>query len=309
MNYKNNVLELVGNTPLVKLNNIMRKYDLKSNIFAKLERSNPTGSIKDRIAKEMIEVALNEKKIDKDTVIIEPTSGNTGIGIASICASLNMRCVLFMPSNASVERIKIMKALGAEIIVTDASKGGMSYCVNEAIKYRDSLKNAFIPSQFENYNNVSAHYKTTGPEIYEALDGNIDYFVAGFGTGGTISGVSKYLKEKNKNIITIGIEPETSAVVSRNEKGKHKIQGIGAGFKPDNLKLEYIDKIATVSDEEAYLLTRELARNEGLFVGISSGCNVFYAIKLAKDNPDKNIVTVLPDNGERYLSVEGLFDE
>ncbi len=309
MNYKNNVLELVGDTPLIKLNNIMKLFDLKSNIFAKVERCNPTGSIKDRIAKEMIEVALKENKINKDTIIIEPTSGNTGIGLASVCASLGLKCVLFMPSNASVERIKIMKALGATINITDASNGGMPFCVSEAIKYKESLPNAFIPSQFDNYNNVNAHYKTTGPEIYDALDGKVDTFVAGFGTGGTLSGVSKYIKEKNKNLLSVGVEPASSPVVSKNEKGKHKIQGIGAGFKPDNLKLEYVDEIKTVSDDDAFKMTRILAEKEGLFVGISSGCNVFYAVELAKQYPNKNIVTVLPDNGERYLSVEGLFDE
>lgn len=309
MNYKNNILEMIGETPIIKLNNVMKRFNLKSNIFAKVERCNPTGSIKDRIAKEMILKALEDKLIDKDTTIIEPTSGNTGIGLAAICASLNMKCIILMPSNASIERVKIMKAYGAKIIITDANLGGMSYCVNEAKKLQKTIENSFIPSQFDNTANVEAHYKSTGKEIYRDLDGQVDFFVAGFGTGGTLSGVSKFLKEKNKDIFTVGVEPSSSAFVSKNEKGKHKIQGIGAGFKPDNLKLEYVDKIVTVSDDDAYNMTRLLAEKEGLFVGISSGCNVFQAVEIAKTNVYKNIVTVLPDNGERYLSVEGLFNE
>lgn len=309
MNYKNNVLELIGNTPIIKLNKIEKEFDLKSNIFAKVERNNPTGSIKDRIAKQMILDALENKVINSDSIIVEPTSGNTGIGLASICASLGLKCVIFMPSNASKERIQIMKALNAEVIITDAALGGMNYCIEQVKNYLSEHKNAFSPSQFDNSSNVKGHYLTTSREIYNDLDGKIDIFVAGFGTGGTISGVSKYLKEMNKDILTIGVEPFSSAVVSKNEKGKHKIQGIGAGFKPENLKLEFIDNVITITDDDAYMMTNILAKKEGLFVGISSGCNVFACVQLAKMYPNKNIVTVLPDNGERYLSVEGLFNE
>lgn len=307
---KNNdltMIDVIGNTPLVRLKNIEKEFNLNSKLYAKLERSNPTGSIKDRAAKEMIVSALNEKLIDKDTLIIEPTSGNTGIGLAAICASLGLKLVLFMPSSASVERVKIMKAYGATCNLV--SSGGMKGCIDEANKLHEEIKNSFIPSQFDNNNNVIAHYKGTGPEIYNQLDGNIDIFVAGFGTGGTLTGVTKYLKEKNSNIKSIGVEPKSSAFITTNTKGAHKIQGIGAGFKPSILDLSLVDEVLTISDEEAYEFTRLMAKKEGLFVGISSGSNVCALVKIAKENPNKTIVTVLPDNGERYLSVEGLFEE
>ena len=307
MNVKESILDVIGNTPLIELKHLEEYFDLKARIFAKLERTNPTGSIKDRIAKEMILGALKRNEINKGTIIVEPTSGNTGIGLAAITATLGMKCVIFMPSNCSVERIKIMKAFGADIRLVDA-KGGMSLAIEEAKKYASSLPSAFIPSQFTNRDNSLAHYKTTGPEIYRDLDGNIDIFIAAFGTGGTLTGTSRYLKEQNNNIITIGIEPENSPFISEGRKGPHKIQGIGAGFKPDVLDLTYVDKVIEMKDEDAYEFTRLLARKEGIFVGVSSGANVSALVRYAKENPGKNLVTVLPDNGERYLSVPGLFE-
>lgn len=301
----NTMLDLVGNTPLVRLSNIEKAYNLSSAIYAKLERCNPTGSIKDRIAKEMILTALKEGKIDKDTLIIEPTSGNTGIGLCAICASLGMKAIIYMPSNCSRERIQMMEAFGAECRLV--KEGGMAKCIEEAEKLHSEVKNSFIPLQFENPANWKAHYMTTGPEIYSQTEGKVDIFISAFGTGGTLTGVSKYLKEKNCNVLSIGVEPFTSAVITTGKKGAHKIQGIGAGFKPEVLNLDYVDKVVTCTDENAYRVTKELARKEGLFVGISSGANVSTAIDIAKQYPNKVIVTVLPDNGERYLSVEGLF--
>lgn len=300
------MLDLIGNTPLVRLKKIEEKYNLSSKIYAKLERCNPTGSIKDRIAREMIVSALNEGKINKDTLIIEPTSGNTGIGLAAICAYLGLKVVMFMPSSCSVERVNMMKAFNADCRLI--SEGGMAGCVKASEELHAQVKNSFMPLQFSNENNLIAHYKTTGPEIYSRLEGELDIFISAFGTGGTLTGVSKYLKEKKPSIYSIGVEPATSAFISTGVKGPNKIQGIGAGFKPEILNLDYVDKIMTITDEEAYDFTRELAKEEGLFVGISSGANVATAVKIAKENPNKVIVTVLPDNGERYLSVKGLFD-
>ncbi len=300
------MLDLIGNTPLVRLKKIEEKYNLSSKIYAKLERCNPTGSIKDRIAREMIVSALNEGKINKDTLIIEPTSGNTGIGLAAICAYLGLKVVMFMPSSCSIERVNMMKAFNADCRLI--SEGGMAGCVKASEELHAQVKNSFMPLQFSNENNLIAHYKTTGPEIYSQLEGELDIFISAFGTGGTLTGVSKYLKEKKSSIYSIGVEPATSAFITTGVKGPNKIQGIGAGFKPEILNLDYVDKIMTVTDEEAYECTKELAKEEGLFVGISSGANVATAIKVAKENPNKVIVTVLPDNGERYLSVKGLFD-
>lgn len=306
MDFKDySMLDLIGNTPLVRLKNIEKAYHLSSPIYAKLERCNPTGSIKDRIAKEMILSALKEGKINQDTLIIEPTSGNTGIGLSAICASLGMKAVIFMPASCSKERVQMMAAFGADCRLV--KEGGMAKCIEEAEKLHQEVKNSFIPLQFENPANSMAHYKTTGPEIYSQTDGRVDIFISAFGTGGTLTGVSKYLKEKKPSVLSFGVEPTTSAFVSTGKKGPHKIQGIGAGFKPDVLDLSLVDKVLTCSDEDAYEMTRELARKEGLFVGISSGANVYTAIKLAEQYPNKVIVTVLPDNGERYLSVEGLF--
>jgi cysteine synthase A len=309
MDYKESVLDAIGNTPLLKLNRIMSEHGLKANVFAKLERSNPTGSIKDRPAKEMILGAMRDGLINKDSVIIEPTSGNTGIGLASVCASLGLRLIIYMPDNCSKERIKMMRALGAEIELTPG-KDGMMGAVNSAKERAASIEGSFIPSQFDNPYNPLAHYKTTGPEIYDALDGKIDIFIASFGTGGTLSGIAKYLKEKNPSIMVIGLEPASSPLISEGHSGPHKIQGIGANFKPGALDLAYVDIVKTVTNDDAYEYTRELARKEGLLCGISSGANLFGAVREAKlpENEGKNIVTVLPDNGERYLSVDGLFD-
>ena len=300
------MIDLIGNTPLVRLSKLEKKYNLSSPLYAKLERCNPTGSIKDRAAKEMILHALQEGKINQDTLLIEPTSGNTGIGLAAIAATLGMKLVIFMPASASIERVKMMKAFGADCRLV--KEGGMSGCIKEVEELHKQYPNSFIPAQFDNENNALAHYKTTGPEIYKQTEGELDIFVTSFGTGGTLTGISRYLKEQNKEIKTIGVEPASSAFVSKGEKGAHKIQGIGAGFKPSILDLNYVDEVLTIQDEEAYQVTRELAQVEGLFVGISAGCNVAAAIKVAKENPNKIIVTVLPDNGERYLSVEGLFE-
>lgn len=306
MNYKNGFVDLVGSTPLVRLERMEKEFHLKCRLFAKYERNNPTGSIKDRIAKEILLNALERKEINQDTVIVEPTSGNTGIGLCAVAASLGLKAVIFMPSSMSVERRKMMTAFGAEIILTDA-KAGMPGAIAAAKEFASKTPNSYIPGQFDNLDNSLAHYKTTGPEIYRDLDGNVDVFLAGFGTGGTITGTSRYLKEQKKDILTIGIEPEESPVISKGVKGPHKIQGIGAGFKPAVLDLTYVDKVVVVPSEKAYEFARLLARKEGLFCGISSGANVYEAVEIAKTMEDKNIVTVLPDNGERYLSVEGLF--
>ena len=306
MNYKHGFVDLVGSTPLVRLERMEKEFHLKCRLFAKYERNNPTGSIKDRIAKEILLNALERKEINQDTVIVEPTSGNTGIGLCAVAASLGLKAVIFMPSSMSVERRKMMTAFGAEIVLTDA-KAGMPGAIEAAKEFASKTPNSYIPGQFDNLDNSLAHYKTTGPEIYRDLDGNVDVFLAGFGTGGTITGTSRYLKEQKKDILTIGIEPEESPVISKGVKGPHKIQGIGAGFKPAVLDLTYVDKVVTVPSEKAYEFARLLARKEGLFCGISSGANVYEAVEIAKTMEDKNIVTVLPDNGERYLSVEGLF--
>ncbi len=308
MNYAENFYDLVGNTPLVKLNRVQEEFSLCSSIFAKLERNNPTGSIKDRAAKGIIQKGIKEGKITKDSIVVEPTSGNTGIALAAICSSMGIKCVLFMPSSCSVERVKMMSALGAEVILTDGPKG-MPGAVAEANEYIATHEGAILAGQFENEANPEAHYLTTGPEIYNQLNGHVDVFISAFGTGGTLTGVSRYLKERNPNIEIIGVEPATSPYISEGYKGPHKIQGIGAGFRPDVLDLANVDRILTVSSEEAYEYARILASKEGLLCGISSGANLAVAVRIAKDEKyeGKNIVTVLPDNGERYLSVDGLF--
>ena len=307
MKYVESILDLINNTPLIHLNRIEKKYNLKSRIFAKFERVNPSGSIKDRIAKEMLLSALDSGKINKNTTIVDPTSGNTGIGLAMVAAALNLKTVIFMPSNCSIERVKMMKAFGADIRLTEGSKG-MAGAISEANKFLSENKNSYMPEQFDNINNLLAHYKHTGPEIYDQLDGKVDIFTAGFGTGGTLTGVAKFLKEKNKDIYIEGVEPASSPFIEENRKGPHKIQGIGAGFKPSILNLDYVDKVVSITDDEAYEFARELAKKEGIFAGISSGANLANAVKLAKKFENKNIVTVLPDNGERYLSVVGLYD-
>lgn len=300
------MIDVIGNTPLVRLKNLEKEFGLESRLYAKLERSNPTGSIKDRAAKQMMLGAMERGEVKQDTLIIEPTSGNTGIGLAAICASLGLKLVIFMPSNCSIERVKMMKAFGADVRLV--KEGGMAECVKEAKELALSNPNSFVPSQFDNPDNALAHYKTTGPEIYDQLDGKVDYFVSAFGTGGTLTGVSHFLKEKIPSLISVGVEPAGSPFVSEGKKGPHKIQGIGAGFKPSVLDLSYVDRVETATDEDAYEFARLLARKEGLFCGISSGANVAISVKLAKENPGKIIATVLPDDGERYLSVEGLYE-
>ena len=262
MNYKHGFVDLVGSTPLVRLERMEKEFHLKCRLFAKYERNNPTGSIKDRIAKEILLNALERKEINQDTVIVEPTSGNTGIGLCAVAASLGLKAVIFMPSSMSVERRKMMTAFGAEIVLTDA-KAGMPGAIAAAKEFASKTPNSYIPGQFDNLDNSLAHYKTTGPEIYRDLDGNVDVFLAGFGTGGTITGTSRYLKEQKKDILTIGIEPEESPVISKGVKGSHKIQGIGAGFKPAVLDLTFVDKVVTVKsalNSQSFESIKELAK-------------------------------------------------
>ena len=295
--------ELIGSTPLMRAVNIERKHNVKATILLKLEYFNPSGSVKDRIARSMIEDAEKKGLINKDTVIIEPTSGNTGIGLAAIAAAKDYRVILTMPETMSVERRNILKAYGAEIVLTEAPKG-MKGAIAKAEELASHYENSFIPSQFENKANPETHRLTTGPEIWEDTDGNVDIFVAGVGTGGTITGVGEYLKSKNSNVRIVAVEPETSSVLSGNKPGPHKIQGIGAGFVPETLNTEIYDEIIRVSNESAFESSRLLAREEGLLVGISSGAALFAALTLAKrkENHGKTIVALLPDSGDRYFS-------
>ena len=303
MTYNNHISELVGNTPVLKLNKYTSKHDLEANIFAKLELFNPAGSVKDRIAKAMLFKAIEDNILKPDSVIIEPTSGNTGIGLASLGASLGYQVILTMPETMSIERRNLLKAYGAKVVLTPGSLG-MNGAIAKAKELAKEIPNAFIPSQFENTANPNIHYLTTGPEIYQQLEGKIDIFVAGIGTGGTISGVGKYLKEKNPNIEITAIEPEGSPVLSKGISGPHMIQGIGAGFVPGTLNTDIYDQIITVSNENAFETSREIARTEGTLVGISSGAALYGAALLAKQekNKGKNIVVLFPDTGERYLS-------
>ena len=303
MNVYNKITDLVGNTPLVELKRIEEKYNLKARIIAKVESFNPAGSVKDRIAKAMIEKAEKQGLINKDTVIIEPTSGNTGIGLCMVGASRGLRVVIVMPDSMSIERRNLMKAYGAELVLTEGAKG-MKGAIAKAEELAKEIPNSFIPSQFTNMANPEIHYLTTGPEIYKDLDGNLDYFVAGVGTGGTISGTGKYLKEQKPSIKVVAVEPETSPVLSKGTPGPHKIQGIGAGFVPDTLDTSIYDEILPISNEEAFEKGRESARTEGLLIGISSGAALAAAIKLAQreENAGKTIVVLFPDTGERYLS-------
>lgn len=303
MKIYNELTELIGNTPLVSLKNIEREYDVQANILAKVEFFNPGGSVKDRIAFAMLSQAKKEGLINDETVIIEPTSGNTGIGLASIGASMGLRVILTMPETMSVERRNLLKAYGAELVLTDGSTG-MKGAIAKANELAESFENSFIPSQFDNTANVKMHYNTTGPEIYRDTEGTVDILVSGVGTGGTLTGTGSYLKEQNPNIKVVAVEPETSAILSGEKPGPHKIQGIGAGFIPSILDESLIDEIIRVSDQDAFETGRNIARKEGLLVGISSGAAVFAAIELAKrpENKGKNIVVILPDTGERYLS-------
>ena len=303
------IIDTIGKTPLVELTNLEKKYNLKARIIAKVESFNPGGSVKDRIAKAMIEKAEKEGLINKDTVLVEPTSGNTGIGLSMVAASKGLRIILTMPETMSVERRNLLKAYGAELVLTEGAKG-MKGAIAKAEELAKEIPNSFIPSQFTNMANPNIHYLTTGPEIYEDLEGNIDFFVAGVGTGGTLSGTGKYLKEKKPSIKAIAVEPETSPVLSKGTPGPHKIQGIGAGFVPATLDTSIYDEIITIGNEEAFEMGRESARVEGLLVGISSGAAMKAAIDIAQreENADKTIVVLLPDTGERYLST-AMFQE
>ena len=297
------VTDLVGNTPILELGNYEEKNQLEATILAKLEYFNPAGSVKDRIAREIILDALETGKLTKDSVIIEPTSGNTGIGFASVAASLGIRIIITMPETMSVERRNLMKAYGAELVLTDGAKG-MKGAIAKADELAKEIPNSFIPGQFVNELNPRAHKRTTGPEIWEDTEGKVDIFVAGVGTGGTVSGVGEYLKSKNPDVKIVAVEPATSPVLSKGEAGAHKIQGIGAGFVPDTLNTDIYDEVIPVENEDAFELGREVARTEGILVGISSGAALKAATELAKrpENKGKTIVVLFPDTGDRYLS-------
>ena len=303
MKIYNRITDTIGNTPLVELTNLEQLNNLKARIIAKVESFNPAGSVKDRIARMMLDDAEAQGLINKDTILIEPTSGNTGIGLAMISAARGYHLILTMPETMSIERRNLLKAYGAELVLTEGAKG-MKGAIAKANELKEQYPNSFIPSQFTNPSNPKVHYLTTGPEIYADLEGHIDIFVAGVGTGGTISGTGKYLKEKNPNIKIVAVEPEGSPVLSKGIAGKHGIQGIGAGFVPNTLDTSIYDEIITISDEDAYKTGRMLARKEGLLVGISSSAAVKAALSLAnrKENENKTIVVLLPDTGERYLS-------
>ena len=297
------IIDTVGNTPLVELKNIEKKYNLKARIVAKVESFNPAGSVKDRIAKAMIEKAEKLGLINQDTVIIEPTSGNTGIGLCMVGASKGLRVMIVMPDSMSIERRNLMKAYGAELVLTEGAKG-MKGAITKAEELAKEIPNSFIPSQFTNMANPEIHYLTTGPEIYKDIDGQLDYFVAGVGTGGTVTGVGKYLKSKKQDVKVVAVEPASSAVLSTGVAGAHKIQGIGAGFVPDVLDTKIYDEIITIENDEAFATGKELGKTEGVLVGISSGAALNAGIKLAQrpENAGKNIVVLLPDTGDRYLS-------
>ena len=309
MTIAKNLTELIGKTPMLELNNYKNNNELKGNIIAKLEYFNPGGSVKDRIGFAMFEEAEKSGKINKDTVIIEPTSGNTGVGLALTAAAKGYKLMITMPESMSIERRKLLKAYGAELILTPAAKG-MKGAIEAAEELAKQYPNSFIPQQFKNAANPEAHRKTTALEILEDLDGKVDILVAGVGTGGTITGIGSILKGKNENIKIVAVEPSASPVISGGSPGPHKIQGIGAGFIPDVLKTDLIDEVIKVDNEDAFKTSRELAKTEGLLVGISSGAAVVAAKELAKreENKGKNIVVILPDGGERYLSTE-LFEE
>ncbi|RKJ06790.1 cysteine synthase A [bacterium D16-54] len=301
--------QLIGRTPLLELTHIEKEFHLKAKVVAKLEYFNPAGSVKDRIAKEMIEQAEAQGRLTPDSVIIEPTSGNTGIGLASVAAARGYRIIIVMPETMSVERRQIMKAYGAELVLTEGAKG-MKGAIAKAEELAGEIPNSFIPGQFVNPANPKAHRENTGPEIYEDTDGKVDIFVAGVGTGGTVTGVGEYLKSRNPDVKVVAVEPASSPVLSAGTAGSHKIQGIGAGFVPDVLNTGIYDEIFPVSDEDAFLTGRLIGRTEGVLVGISSGAAVFAAVELAKrpENQGKTIVALLPDTGDRYLST-ALFHE
>lgn len=305
----NNVLDLVGGTPIMELHNYMKNFDINGRILAKLEYFNPAGSAKDRVAKQMITDAEASGKLKKGSTIIEPTSGNTGIGLASAAASLGYKCVLVMPDSMSVERINLLKAYGAEVVLSEGAKG-MAGAVAKAEELAKNIPGSFIAGQFENPSNPKAHYLTTGPEIWADTDGKVDIFVATVGTGGTLTGTAKYLKEKNPDIKIIAVEPASSPLLSAGKAGPHKIQGIGANFVPEILDTDLYDEVLTVTDDDAYKAANAIAKLEGILVGISSGAAVSAAAKIGKrpENAGKNIVTVLPDSGDRYMS-SGVFTD
>ena len=302
-NIYKSALELIGNTPLVELTAIEEKYELQGKVLAKLEYFNPSGSVKDRIAKEMIEDAEKSGVLKKGSTIIEPTSGNTGIGLAAIAAAKGYKLVIVLPETMSVERRNIIKAYGAELVLTDGTKG-MKGAIAKAEELQKEIPNSFLTGQFTNPANPAAHKKTTGPEIWEDTDGNVDAFVAGIGTGGTISGVGEYLKSKKSDVEVIAVEPASSPVLSKGTAGAHKIQGIGAGFVPETLNTKIYDYISTVENEDAFAYAKEIAKSEGILVGISAGAALKAAIDWAKksENKGKTVVALLPDSGDRYYS-------
>ncbi len=305
----NSMDELIGSTPLLRLNNIEKEFSLKAKILAKLEFLNPAGSVKDRVAKKMLDDAEREGKLTKDSVIIEPTSGNTGIGIAAVAAARGYRAIIVMPDTMSLERRQLMTAYGAELVLSDGSQG-MTGAIREAERLNKEIPNSIIAGQFVNPSNPLAHKETTGPEIWADTDGQLDFFVAGVGTGGTITGTGEYLKGKKTNIKIIAVEPDSSAVLSGGKAGAHALQGIGAGFVPEVLNTDVYDEVVTVKKEDAFVLGRMLASKEGLLVGISSGAALKGATEIAKrpENEGKTIVVLLPDTGSRYLSTE-MFSE
>ena len=303
MNIYKNVTELIGGTPLMELVNYERKNNVEATILAKLEYFNPAGSVKDRVAKTMIEDAEKRGILKKGSVIIEPTSGNTGIGLASIAASRGYRLILTMPETMSVERRNLLKAYGAELVLTDGSKG-MKGAIEKADELAKEIPGSFIAGQFVNPANPEAHFETTGPEIWRDTDGKVDIFVAGVGTGGTVTGTGKYLKSQNSDVKIVAFEPEGSPFLTKGVAGPHKLQGIGAGFRPDILDMNVIDEVLTIGDEDAFATGKKIAREEGMLVGITSGAAVFAATLLARrpENKGKTIVALLPDTGDRYLS-------
>ncbi|MBR7064842.1 MAG: cysteine synthase A [Treponema sp.] len=298
-----NITELIGNTPLLELTGLQKKYNLSARILAKLEYLNPAGSVKDRIAKAMIDCALNAKKITSTTTIIEPTSGNTGIGLASVCASYGLHLILTMPETMSIERRNLLKAYGAELVLTSGSLG-MKGAVDKANELAQTIADSFIPSQFANKENPNIHYNTTAKEIWADTNGNVDAFIAGIGTGGTITGCGKFFREKNPNIKIYGIEPADSPLLSAGKAGPHKIQGIGANFVPEVLDTKTYDEIVLVQSDDAFTFAKEFAKTEGALVGISSGAALYLAVKLAKkaEFSGKTIIAILPDSGDRYMS-------
>ena len=295
--------QLIGKTPLLELTHIEKKYNLKAKIIAKLEYFNPAGSVKDRVAKAMLDDAEQKGILKKDSVIIEPTSGNTGIGLACVAAARGYRIIIVMPETMSVERRQLMKAYGAELVLSDGTKG-MKGAIEKADELAKEIPNSFIPGQFVNEANPKAHFETTGPEIFEDTDGKVDFFVAGVGTGGTVTGVGKYLKSKLPDIKIVAVEPKSSAVLSTGVAGPHKIQGIGAGFVPKVLDTSVYDEIIPVENDDAFAMGKEVGKNEGVLVGISSGAALWAAIEIAKrpENEGRNIVVLFPDTGDRYLS-------